>query len=272
MAQVRTPRRTTAKEFGQGIARWVLESVALIVVLVALWQVLTSVFHPLYFPTPVAIWGQIARAWFTPLGFTADILPSFERVTLGWLLAAVIGVPLGVAVGRSRSFAEYVTPLVHYARAVPPPVILPIFMIFFGVGNAMKVVFIAVGVLWPILLNVIKGVESVETVQLDTATVYGIGGSRRLLHVVLPAAMPDILAGLRISLALAFVLMVISEMIAASGGIGYQILQSQAQFDILNMWAGIVVLAVGGVVFNAVLTTIEGRVLRWHRGQRREAL
>jgi ABC-type nitrate/sulfonate/bicarbonate transport system permease component len=272
MAAPTASRSVTARRRGRSALRWVMESALLLVVLVALWQLVTSVTHPLYFPTPAAIWGQVMQAWFTPSGFSTNILPSFERVTLGWLLAVVVGVPLGFAIGRVRGLGSYLTPLVHYGRAVPAPVVLPIFMIFFGIGNVMKVLFIAVGIIWPILLNTIKGVESVEALQLDTATVYGIRGSRRLLHVELPAALPDILAGVRISLALAFVLMVISEMIAASGGIGYQILQSQAQFDILNMWAGIVVLAVGGVVFNALLAAIEARVLRWHRGQRREAL
>ncbi len=251
--------------------RRALESVSLIIALVAVWQIATAAGHALYFPTPAQIWGQIAISWLTASGFTQNILPSFLRVTLGWALASLAGVPLGMAIGLSPGFAGYVKPLVHFGRAVPAPVVLPVFMIFFGIGDAMKIAFIAVGVGWPIILNAIKGVESIDRVQVETATVYGIEGSRRLLRVVLPAALPDIMAGLRISLALSFVLMVISEMIAASGGIGYQILQSQAQFDILNMWAGIVVLAVGGVVFNAALSTVERYVLRWHRGLQGES-
>jgi len=251
--------------------RRILESASLIVALVAVWQIATAANHALYFPTPAQIWSQMVISWFTASGFTQNILPSFARVTLGWVLAALAGVPLGMAIGLSPSFAGYVKPIVHFGRAVPAPVVLPVFMIFFGIGDAMKIAFIAVGVAWPIILNAIKGVESIDRVQLETATVYGIRGPRRFLRVVLPAALPDIMAGLRISLALSFVLMVISEMIAASGGIGYQILQSQAQFDILNMWAGIVVLAVGGVVFNAALTAVERRVLRWHRGLQGES-
>lgn len=251
--------------------RGAVESVVLVVILVLVWQVLTMVFHPLYFPTAVQIGAQIARTWFTGSGFSQDILPSLARVTAGWLIAALVGIPLGMAIGLSPLFSGYVRPIVHFARSVPPPIVLPIFMILFGIGDSMKVIFIAFGVVWPIMLNSIKGVEAVDSVQIDTAEVYGIRGGRRLLRVIVPAAMPDVMAGLRISLSLAFVLMVISEMIAASGGIGYQILQSQAEFDILNMWAGIAVLALGGVVFNAALTAIEGRVLVWHRGQHREA-
>lgn len=261
----------------KGHASWrplrrVLESASLIAVLIAAWQIATATGHALYFPTPAQIWGQMVMTWLTASGFSQNILPSFARVTLGWVIAALAGVPLGMAIGLSPGFAGYVKPIVHYGRAVPAPVVLPIFMIFFGIGTGMKVVFIAVGVVWPIILNAIKGVESIDRTQIETATVYGINGFQRFLSVILPAALPDIMAGLRISLALSFVLMVISEMIAASGGIGYQILQSQAQFDILNMWAGIVVLAIGGVVFNAVLSIAERRVLRWHQGLQGESV
>ena len=128
-------------------------------------------------------------------------------------------------------------------RAVPPPVILPVFLILLGIGDGMKVAFIAFGVVWPILLNTVKGVRSVEPMQLETATAFRLTGVRRLGILILPAASPDIFAGLRISLSLALVLMVISEMIAAGSGIGFRILNSQATFNIAGMWAAIGVLA-----------------------------
>jgi ABC-type nitrate/sulfonate/bicarbonate transport system permease component len=256
----------TSRPRGEGVGRRLILTLAPILAFVVLWQALASALHPLYFPTPVAISGELGRVWLTGTALRQDVAPSFVRVLLGWALAGVVGVPVGGALGLWPRAAGFVKPLIHYARAVPPPVVLPIFMIFFGVGDAMKVAFIAAGIVWPVLLNAAKGVESVDRLLLDTATVYGIRGGRRLVSVVAPAALPDILAGLRISLALAFVLMVISEMIAASGGIGYEILQSQAQFDVLDMWAGMVVLAVGGVVCNAALSAVERRVLFWQRG------
>jgi len=128
----------------------------------------------------------------------------------------------------------------------------------------MKVAFIAFGVVWPILLNTVKGVRSVEPMQLETAAAFRLTGMRRLGILILPAASPDIFAGLRISLSLALVLMVISEMIAAGSGIGFRILNSQATFNIAGMWAAIGVLALSGVVFNALFSILESRVLRWH--------
>ena len=250
------------------ILRWTGESMVLLLGIFAAWQLLTGLFHPLYFPPPARIAVVIGRDWLSWSGLQTQVFPSLMRVTLGWALAAVVGITLGVAIGLVRGLGGYVYPLIHFARAVPPPVVLPVFLILFGIGNDMKVFFVAFGVVWPVLINSIKGVQSVDPTQVETARVYGIHGLRRLTHVVLPAALPEIFAGLRISLSLSFVLMVISEMIAASGGVGFQILHSQAVFNILNMWAGMVVLGIGGVVFNAALTAVEAHVLRWHRDLR----
>ena len=127
----------------------------------------------------------------------------------------------------------------------------------------MKVVLIAVGVFPPILLNTIDGVRSIDPLYLDTASVLRISRLRRLTHVILPAAAPKIFAGLRISLSIAVILMVISELIAATNGVGFRILQAQRQFKMVDLWAGLVVLGAIGAMLNAGLALIERRVLRW---------
>ena len=249
-----------------------LESVVLVVALLVFWQVYTASVHPLYFTTPATIWSTLVHQWFagTPSKVVTAIAPSLERVVVGWLLASVVAIAVGVAVGLVRPLAPYVDPVVDFLRSLPPPAILPVFLVLFGIGNEMKVLFIAFGVAWPVLLNTIRGVRSVPRLQLDTARVFGVGPGRRLFAIVIPAASPMIFAGLRIALALALVLMVISEMVAASGGIGYEILQGQANFDFPNMWAGIVVVGVVGVLSNALLSLAEHFVLGWHRGSRKE--
>jgi ABC-type nitrate/sulfonate/bicarbonate transport system permease component len=127
------------------------------------------------------------------------------------------------------------------------------------------VALIAVGVFPPILLNTIDGVRSIDPLYLDTAQAYRISRTRRLTHVVLPAAAPKIFAGLRISLSIAVILMVISELIAATNGVGFRILQAQRQFKMVDLWAGLVVLGAMGAGLNAVLALIERRILRWRR-------
>jgi ABC-type nitrate/sulfonate/bicarbonate transport system permease component len=278
MAEARVPTSTVApavatvaRRAAWPFLRRILESVVLIAFLVVVWQIVTSSFSMVYFPTPVRILHQVITGWLSATGLNQNVLPSLVRVTIGWLLAAAVGIPLGLVLGLLPQVGDYFRPLVHYARSVPGPVVLPMFMIFLGVGDVMKVVFIAFSVLWPIVLNTLKGVESIDLTQIDTARVYQIPWLPRLTRVIVPAALPDVMAGLRISLSMAFILMVISEMVAASGGIGFQILQSQAEFDVVNMWAGMVILAVGGVVFNALLSLAEARLLRWHRARHREA-
>jgi ABC-type nitrate/sulfonate/bicarbonate transport system permease component len=259
-------------EQGRRLSQWpqrLLEAIGLAAALVLVWQVTTMMAHELFFPTPVRIAERLAHDWITVRALSADVMPSFTRVLLGWGCAAVLGVAAGVIIAQLKPLQEYVDPLIHFARAVPPPAALPIFLILFGIGSSMKVIFIAFGVVWPILINTAKGVKSIDLTLLDTARVYGVRGTRHLLHVILPAAAPEIFAGLRISLALGFVLMVISEMISASGGIGYQILQSQANFDVVNMWAGMTVLAIGGILFSSLLLGLESVCLHWQRGSKR---
>jgi ABC-type nitrate/sulfonate/bicarbonate transport system permease component len=254
-------------------ALWLLESVVVVVVAIVLWQWWAATQHPLYFVEPTTIWHTIRYRWLsgTPSKLSTAIEPSLKRVLVGWFLAAVVGVAVGVAVGAYRPLAPYVDPLVHFLRSLPPPAILPVFLVLFGIGDRMKIYFIAFGVVWPILLNTIRGVRSVPELQIETGRVFGIGRTRRLLAIIIPAASPQIFAGLRIALSLSLVLMVISELVAASGGIGYEILQGQATFDFPNMWAGIVVVGVVGVLLNALLSAAESVALGWHRGARRAA-
>src|SRR5690606_2298393 len=128
---------------------------------------------------------------------------------------------------------------------------------------------IGFGAVWPILLNTADGVASVEPLQRDTARAYRIGFGDQLLRIILPAAAPKIFAGLRISLSIAVILMVISEMVATVDGVGFALVQAQRSFRTLDVWAAILVLGIIGFALNAALTAVEGRALRWHRGAMR---
>ena len=184
-----------------------------------------------------------------------------------WLYVAV-GVGGGIALGLSPVLRRVSAPIVEFLRAIPAPALLPFALLVLGVGNDSKIFVIAFVCLWPILLNAIDGVSSVDPTLVDTGRVYRIPARDRLTHVVLPAAAPQIFAGMRTSLSLALILMVISEMVASSNGIGYFVLQAQRSFAIPEMWSGIILLGLLGYAFNAVFLLIERRVLAWHRGAR----
>ena len=157
----------------------------------------------------------------------------------------------GIALGLSPVLRRATAPIVEFLRAMPAPALLPFALLVLGVGNDSKIFVIAFVCLWPILLNAVDGVSGVDPTLVDTGRVYRISASDRLRHVVLPAAAPQIFAGMRTSLSLALILMVISEMVASSNGIGYFVLQSQRSFAIPEMWSGIILLGVLGYAFNA---------------------
>jgi ABC-type nitrate/sulfonate/bicarbonate transport system permease component len=186
----------------------------------------------------------------------------------GWSIAVVVAVLLGVAIGRSRILGDFVEPIIHFARAIPPPALLPIFFILLGFGNEMRVSLIAFAVVWPVLLNTIDGVRSVEPLLLDTARVFDIDRRKVFFGIVLPSASPKIFAGMRVALSVALIVMVISEMVGSQEGIGSIILGAQRTYRMLDMWSGILLLGILGYVLNAILALVESRVTRWHRGAR----
>jgi ABC-type nitrate/sulfonate/bicarbonate transport system permease component len=253
--------------------RWLgtgLEITVPILVLV-LWGVLSAGSETYYFPPLTDILETFADTWlFERVG--SDVVPSLLRMGAGFAIAVVVAIGLGLLLGMFPRARRAAAPIVEFLRAIPPPALLPFAILVIGVGNSMKVFIIAFVCLWPILLNTIDGVIGVDPTLRDTTRVYGITERDRLWRVMLPAASPQIFAGMRTSLSLALILMVISEMVASTNGIGYFVLQSQRTFAIPEMWSGILLLGILGYAFNGAFVLIEKRVLRWHRGARASAL
>jgi ABC-type nitrate/sulfonate/bicarbonate transport system permease component len=204
--------------------------------------------------------------------FGSDVVPSLVRMGIGFAIAVVLGVSLGMVLGRAPRIRRAATPIVEFLRAIPPPALLPFGILVLGVGDSMKIFIIAVVCIWPVLLNTIDGAAGIDLTLEDTTRVYSISRRDRLLRVVLPAASPQIFAGIRLAVSLALILMVISEMVASTNGIGYFVLQSQRTFAIEEMWSGILLLGILGYALNGAFVLIERRVLRWHRGSHASAL
>jgi len=232
-----------------------------------------------FFPPPTEIAKRAVELWFSGparrlfLGdeVFGDVLPSLFRLLAGWSVAVVLGITLGTLIGRSKKISELLDPSLQFLRAIPGPALVPVFILLLGTESTMRIVLIAFGSIWPVLLNTIEGTRTVDPVQIDTAMAFRLPRGARLLRIVLPAAMPKIFAGIRISLALAVILMVVSELVASTNGIGYRILNSQIMFLLTDMWCGIVLLASIGYALNALLLKVEYNVLNWHRGARGRA-
>ena len=231
------------------------------------WQGLALVIDDrVFWPTFTDVAARLWEAWLgNPEAWRESVLPSMARLLAGWAGAVLAGVAIGTVIGRSGRVRDYVDPMIHFLRAIPPPALLPLFIVLLGIGDAMKVAMIGFGVVWPILLNTVDGVRSVDPLHLATARIYRMGRWDRLTHVVLPSAAPKVFAGLRVSLSIAVILMVISEMVATVDGVGFELVQAQRSFRTLDVWAVIVLLGIIGYTLNAILAGIESRVLAWHR-------
>ena len=265
-----TAARRLRTVFAGSVLRW-----SVFLAVVGVWQLVTTTLTPpdyeAFFPPPTTIAATLYETWFSgPLshGFLTTtaidhLLPSLGRILGGWVLAAAVSIPVGVALGRSRHAVEYVQPLIHFCRSLPATTLIPVFIVLFEFSTAMRVAVIFFGVIWPILLNTIDGARKVEPAQLDVARVFKLSRPVRLLLVVVPAAAPRIFAGLRISLSLSIILMVTSELVGATDGIGFFLSSAKKGFQLPEMWSAIVLLGVLGYLLNTALLSVERRVLGW---------
>ena len=237
----------------------------------AAWWLASSDSNSFYFPPLSEILTTFADTWlFERTG--SDVVPSLARLLAGFALAVVVGVAGGLLLGMAPAARRTTGPIVEFLRAIPPPALIPAAIVVLGVGDVMKVMIIATACVWPILLNAIDGVAGIETTLLDTARSYCIRPLDRLRYVILPAALPQIFAGMRTSLSIAIIVMVVSELVASTNGVGFFILESQSSFAIPEMWSGILLLGILGYALNLGFTGVERRVLGWHREARASAL
>lgn len=234
----------------------------LVLVLLQWW---TSWQDSLYFPTPLEVGREFRETWlFDRAG--SDLGSSLARMSSGLLLGCAIGYGVGLALALGPRIVQLaVDPVIEFVRAIPPPAFLPFIIVAFGLGSTGKVLLIALGATFPVLLNTVAGVREIDPMLYDVCASYDVRTRREVVRrVVVPASMPRAFAGLQTSLAVALILMVISEMAASRNGLGRFILESQRTFAITPMWSGILLLGLLGFGLNGLLRLLERRALRWH--------
>jgi ABC-type nitrate/sulfonate/bicarbonate transport system permease component len=262
-----SPRRRV----GAPQLRLILLRCASIVIFFALWAAFSfanarylKFFNPVLMPSPLDVLrtgidlvesGELQR----------DILASLSRVLQGFAIAAVAGVALGMAVGRSRLLEALVDPMLELLRPIPPLAFLPMMVLWFGIGEASKISFIAYAAFFPIFTTTLEGIKYVDPLLLRAAA--SLGASRRDLfrYVVLPAATPSIITGLRLGFGLSFFVIVAAEFIAADRGLGYLINDARTFFLVSQMLLGAAVIGLIGFGFNRLLRLLEARLLRWRK-------
>jgi ABC-type nitrate/sulfonate/bicarbonate transport system permease component len=246
--------------------RWLAATLGLPAALLVIWWLWSDGSESFYLPPLRKILVAFGPTWSPRL--TSDVGPSVLRLLAGYAGAVIVGVGLGVPLGARPRLRALLEPALELFRAIPPPAIVPVFLLLFGIGTPMKLLVILSGAVWPVLLNTSEGVRAIDDVLSDTCRCYGITGALRLRVLVLRAASPQIVTGMRQGLSIAIILMVISEMFASSSGLGFAIVDFQRGFSIPEMWSGILLLGVLGVVLSLAFRAFEARALRWYHGQR----
>lgn len=230
------------------------------------------------------IWELITRqgwvpAWFLPVPtevfqtlfdmvISGELLHhaavSLGRAISGYAMAALAGVGLGLLIAWSRIVEDFFDPLIELIRPLSTFALIPIFFLWFGIGNTSKIMIIFKSCFFPIVLNTIAGIKGVDKKLIMAARSLGADGRQMWTRVLLPSAMPMIITGMRISTAIAMMALVGVEMLSSDSGLGFLVIDAQRTFDTERVFAGIVVLALLGFSLDRLARKIQGRILSWH--------
>ncbi|HDG1683736.1 TPA: ABC transporter permease [Kluyvera ascorbata] len=207
----------------------------------------------------IALWNGITQG--VLLG---DITISLQRAGLAFAAAIVVGIPLGLFMGQIRPLEQALDPILQLFRQTSALALYPIFILLLGLGETSKVFVIFWAALFPILLSTISGVKEVDTKLLEMARTFGAGRMTLFYRVIVPASVPSIFIGLRLSATTALLLLIAAEMIGANQGIGFRVMNAQYNFQIPMMFAAIFLLAFAGLLANAILVVLQRRLCRWN--------
>ncbi|EHN67856.1 ABC transporter permease [Comamonas testosteroni] len=244
-----------------------LERSACVLLFFAIWEFLprAGLVNSAFLSPPSAVLAAIVQlAQSGQLG--KHVAASLQRSLAGLILAVVAGVALGLLMGVVRRFEAFVDPLLQLFRQVSALALFPVFLLFFGIGEASKIAIIFWAAFWPVLLNTISGVKQVEKLLIHSALSMGASRGFIFFKVILPAAAPSIFTGIRLAGAYSITALVAAEMIGSHAGLGFLTLNSQEIFQIPSMYAGIVLLAILGLALNYGLALLEKRLTRWRSG------
>ncbi|GAA2639678.1 ABC transporter permease [Dactylosporangium fulvum] len=248
-----------ARLLGSGVRR-----IVAIAAFLALWQVAPTV-------------GWVDRAFLSPLSEVLDtwwglavdgdlwtnIWASLHRSLAGFAIAISIAVPLGLLIAWYRAVAGVLSPLLAIFLNTAAVALLPVFTLILGIGDTSKIAIIAYACFWPVLYNTISGARDVDPLLIKSARSLGLPHIKLFAKVIVPAALPTIFTGIRLAGAASMLVLITTEYVGAKAGLGYMIISAQFNFQIPEMYAGILTVSIIGVAFNYLLLFIESKVLRW---------
>lgn len=269
---------------GIAIFKRTLHGTIVPVVLLIVWEALTQsgFINPQILPAPSQVllrWIDYLKpleqydpanmsylAWFFSGELPHDALASIIRVVGGFGIGAGLALPLGLLMGGSARFYQLMNPLVQLLRPIPPIAYIPLAILWFGLGNPPAFFLISLGAFFPVLMNTISGVRTVDEIYIRAARNLGASGATLFLRIILPAATPHILTGLRVGIGVAFIVVIVAEMIAVNNGLGFRILEAREFMWSDKIIAGMITIGLLGLAIDTGMDRINRYLLRWHRG------
>jgi sulfonate transport system permease protein len=231
--------------------------------LVTAWWFFSANSQDPFFPPLSVIWDQFVLLWIFD-NVPIHVVPSLINLFSGFFIGIFVGVVGGVVIGTNQGFARFVEPAVDFIRSIPPVATVPIFIMIFGLSYEMRIAAISFSAIFPTMLAVIQGMHSNNPTLLDTAKVFRLTPFQTLVRVRIPAAGPIIFSGIQVSLQVAFVVTIASELLGSGFGIGAFTLIATDSFMIIDAWTGVILMGFLGFVVNVLFNIVERRVLRWY--------
>lgn len=238
----------------------------LLLLIIFLWWAVSTAgwVSRVFLPSPQATWASLVEG-VTDGELLAFTWATVSRMLLGWALASLLGVALGAVIGLSSTARAYMQPTLEFIRPLPASALLPLAISIFGLSPAMVLSVVAFGAMWPVLLATVHGFASVPAQLQEVARCLQLSRMAYAFKIGLPNAMPDIFAGMRLSLTVSLIVSVVGEMIASQPGLGQAILLAARSFRASELFAGIVLLGLIGFASSALLAVFEKRLLKWQQ-------
>lgn len=235
-----------------------------VLVFFTLWEIISrlEIVNPLLFPPPSVVWEAL-KEWYQSGELIRDVNASYWRMLTGFLIGGTSGAIIGIFTGRVNLINKSLTPIIQFFRPLPPVAIIPLVIVWLGIGDIAKIFSISFAVFFPVWINTHLGASSISTAYLWSAKLLCKSKVKEIFKVLFPAALPSIVAGLRTAIAIAFIMVYVSEIAGASKGLGYQISVSHLAYRIDKMIAALIVLSLAGVLVDYIFSKLVRLIFPW---------
>lgn len=260
-----------AKPEGRGLSTQTKDRIITIlspILLLLLWEITVrlGLLDDRFFPAPTGI-----ASTFVSLAESGELWTntwvSLRRLFFGFFLGGIPALALGLLMGQYRPIRAAINPLVAATYPIPKSAILPLILLIFGLGEASKIVMVAIGVFFPVLINTVAGVLEIDKMYHDVGKNFGASRWKQFTTIALPGAMPLIMTGIKLGVGMGLILIAIAEIVGAKSGLGFMIWNAWQIFAVETMYVGLITIAILGFLFSIALDELEKLVIPWRSGR-----